>query len=115
MSQDTHLQLLRLLEDNPRVSQRELAQSLGISLGKANYCLRALIGKGLVKARNFRDSDNKRAYLYVLTPQGIEARARLTARFLARKISEYESLKAEIEQLRREVSTQASDAPEDAF
>ncbi len=100
---ETHYHLLRYLEAHPQVSQRELAEHLGVSLGKTNYCLRALVDKGLVKARNFRNSQNKRAYLYHLTPQGIEAKARIATRFLKRKMDEYERLKGEIEELQREV------------
>jgi EPS-associated MarR family transcriptional regulator len=106
--QETHLRLLRYLEAHPQVSQRELAEHLGVSLGKANYCLKALIEKGLVKARNFSNSQNKRAYLYILTPQGMEAKARIAARFLQRKVDEYEALKSEIELLRREVGDDGS-------
>jgi len=102
---ETHLKLLRLLEENPDVTQRELAKELGISLGKANYCLKALINKGLIKAKNFKNSANKRAYLYVLTPQGIEAKARISVRFLQRKMEEYEALRKEIEQLKTELET----------
>ncbi len=102
---ETHLKLLRHLEENPDVTQRELARELGISLGKANYCLKALINKGLVKAKNFKNSANKRAYLYVLTPQGIDAKARISVRFLQRKMEEYEALRQEIEQLKTELET----------
>ena len=102
---ETHLKLLRHLEENPDVTQRELARELGISLGKANYCLKALINKGLIKANNFKNSANKRAYLYVLTPQGIEAKARISVRFLQRKMEEYETLRQEIEQLKSELET----------
>ncbi len=103
MDQDTNLKLLRYLEDHPQVTQRELAEHLGISLGKANYCMRALIEKGLVKARNFKNNENKRSYLYILTPKGMEAKARITVNFLQRKMREYESLKVEIEDLQAEV------------
>ena len=103
MDQDTNLKLLRFLETHPQVSQRELADHLGISLGKANYCLKALIEKGLIKARNFKNSDNKRSYLYLLTPKGIERKASITVSFLQRKVQEYEDLKVEIKQLQREV------------
>ena len=106
---ETHLQLLRILEANPSVSQRELSEHLGISLGKTNYCLKALVNRGLIKAKNFSNSSNKRAYLYLLTPAGIEAKARITARFLQRKVREYEVLKKEIEQLQHEVKA-AEDA-----
>jgi EPS-associated MarR family transcriptional regulator len=103
MNQDTNLKLLRYLEDHPQVSQRELAAHLGISLGKANYCLKALIEKGLVKAKNFRNSDNKRSYLYLLTPSGLEAKTKITVSFLHRKVQEFEELKTEIQELQREV------------
>lgn len=101
---ETHLKVLRHLEDNPDVTQRELAEALGISLGKANYCLKALINKGLIKAKNFKNSANKRAYLYILTPKGIEAKTRISINFLQRKIHEYEALRQEIEQLKTELN-----------
>jgi len=101
--EDTHLRLLRLIEARPELSQRDLARELGTSLGKVNYCLNALIDKGLVKVRNFRNSNNKLAYAYLLTPRGIESKATITVKFLKRKMAEYETLKAEIEQLQREV------------
>lgn len=95
--------LLKLLEANPELTQRELAQELGMSLGKLNYCLRALVMKGLVKASNFKNSKQKSAYLYVLTAKGIEARARLTVQFLAHKLVERDQLAVEIEELRAAV------------
>lgn len=97
-----NLDLLKTLEGNPSVSQRDLAKHLGISLGKVNFCLNALVEKGWVKVNNFRNSENKLAYAYVLTPRGIEARARMTVHFLRYKMEEYERLKAEIEALRRD-------------
>ena len=100
---ETHFRLLRLLETRSELSQRELARELGTSLGKINYCLNALIDKGWVKVRNFRNSQNKLGYAYLLTPRGIERKATITVQFLRRKIAEYESLKAEIAQLQREV------------
>jgi EPS-associated MarR family transcriptional regulator len=100
MTEDTHYKVLKILEQNPQVSQRELASELGVSLGKANYCIRALVDKGLVKASNFKNSENKRAYFYVLTPRGIEAKAKISVRFLARKMAEYEALRLEIEELK---------------
>lgn len=103
MDHETNLKLLRYLEAHPQVSQRELAEHLGVSLGKANYCLKALIEKGLVKARNFKNNDNKRQFLYLLTPSGVEAKARITVSFLRRKMQEYEELKSEITQLQQEV------------
>lgn len=103
IDQEIHLKLLRYLEANPQVSQRELAEHLGVSLGKVNYCLRALVERGLVKARNFKNSANKRAYLYLLTPYGIRTKAQISMRFLKQKLEEHEALRAEIEQLRREL------------
>lgn len=104
MDQEIHLKVLRHLEQNPEVTQRELARHLGVSLGKANYCLQALIEKGFIKARNFKNSNHKSAYLYVLTPKGIEAKTRISVAFLRRKMREYELLKQEIDQLEREVN-----------
>jgi EPS-associated MarR family transcriptional regulator len=103
MTEDMNYQLLKLIEQNPELSQRQLAESLGVSLGKANYCLRALIDKGLVKAKNFKNSSNKAAYLYLLTPRGVEAKAKISVRFLARKVEEYEALRVEIEELKVEL------------
>src|SRR6185503_13574553 len=96
------LELMRLLRSKPELSQRELATSLGMSLGKANYCLRALIRKGFVKVENYRNSNNKLAYFYLLTPSGIAAKAELTREFLEIKMREYEELREEIERLKRE-------------
>ena len=103
MNSETHFRLLRLIEANPEITQRELADQAGISLGKANYCLKALIDKGLVKAGNFSRSRHKHRYIYKLTPAGLAEKARITGRFLKRKIAEHEALTREIEQLRREV------------
>lgn len=108
--EDTHLRLLRLLDGQPNLSQRALASELGISLGKTNYCLRALVDKGWIKIRNFRNSDNKRGYMYLLTPRGIERKASITVRFLREKRAEYEALKREIELLKREVDAGAPGA-----
>lgn len=104
MQEDSHLKVLRLLQDNPQLSQRELAEALGVSVGKTNYCIRALVDKGLLKMKNFRNSQNKLAYAYLLTPAGIAAKADLTAKFLKRRLAEYEELKVEIEQLQGEVN-----------
>ena len=103
LSDEYRYKILRLLEADPQMSQRELAQELEVSLGKVNYCLRALIEKGWVKAANFRRSTNKVAYAYLLTPRGIEEKAQATAQFLIRKVAEHEALEKEIEQLRRYV------------
>lgn len=100
---DINYRILKLLEDNPNLTQRELAQELGMSLGKANYCLKALISKGLVKVDNFKQQGSKAGYAYVLTPLGIAQKVVITKRFLARKLNEYETLKADISRLKREV------------
>ena len=105
MNEDVHLKVLRILEERPKITQRELSDELGISLGKANYCLKSLIEKGWIKANNFKNSKNKKAYAYLMTPRGIDEKARMTVRFLGRKVKEYESLKKEIEQLREEVGS----------
>lgn len=104
LSDETRYKLLKLLENNPNISQRQLADALGISLGKVNYCLKALIEKGLIKVKNFRNSQNKLGYVYVLTARGMEDKAKVTVRFLKIKISEYKELEKEIEQLRREAA-----------
>lgn len=104
-----HLELLRLLEQHPEYSQRELAGALGVSLGKTHYLLKALLGKGYVKAQNFQRSDRKLGYLYVLTPQGVLERMRLTRSFLGRKELEYEMLKSQIVQLREELVAQTKE------
>lgn len=103
LSDDARYKILKKLEANPDISQRQLAEELGVSLGKINYCLQALIEKGLIKARNFSKSQKKTRYLYILTPAGIENRAALTKRFLKRKIDEYEALRAEIEEIQKEL------------
>lgn len=105
LDDETHYKILKLLQEDPHISQRALAEVLGVSLGKTNYCLKALIGRGLVKARNFRNSSNKAAYAYFLTPMGMEEKAKVTARFLKRKMAEYETLREEIKSLRREVGS----------
>ena len=102
-----HLALLRLLEQHPEYSQRQLAVALGVSLGKTHYLLKALLGKGWVKAQNFQRSDRKLGYLYVLTPQGVRQRLQLTQSFLARKEREYEMLKHQIVSLREELAARA--------
>ena len=104
LQQDTYFRVLRLLQENPDMTQRELAQSLGVSLGGLNYCLKALIEKGWVKAHNFSQSKQKFGYVYILTPQGIIEKARLTGSFLRRKMQEFDVLRAEIETLQVEVN-----------
>lgn len=114
MSDDpTSYGLLKTLENSPSLSQRDLAKRLGISLGKVNFCLNALVEKGCVKVNNFRNNRNKLAYAYVLTPRGIQERARMTAHFLKHKMQEYEQLRAEIEELQREAERQRLQEGED--
>ncbi|MDF1584437.1 MAG: MarR family EPS-associated transcriptional regulator [Methyloprofundus sp.] len=102
LTDEYRYKILKLLEENPEISQRELAKTLGISLGKTNYCLKALIEVGILKADNFRNSKNKLAYMYLLTPKGIEEKAKITSRFLNNKLQEYEKLQAEIAELKVE-------------
>jgi len=106
--QEIHLQMLRLLQANPQINQRDLAVALGISLGKTNYCLKALVSKSLLKMQNFRNNQRKLVYAYLLTPAGLAEKAVLTSRFLKRKMQEYEQLKAEIDALTQEASVQLS-------
>ena len=97
------LELLKLLQDQPQMSQRDLAQAMGVSLGKANYCLNALMEKGLVKLGRFRASTDKRQYAYLLTSEGLKEKTRITLEFLRYKVAEYEALEKEIQQLRGEL------------
>jgi len=94
-----HFRLMRLIEQNPQVSQREIADQLGVSLGGINYCIKALVERGYVKVSNFTENPDKFGYAYLLTPSGIAAKATLTGQFLKRKLAEYDALKAEIESL----------------
>ena len=103
LSDHTRYQLLRLLEANPGMNQRQLAEAAGVSVGKMNYMLRGLADKGLVKAENFRRSDNKLAYLYKLTPAGVTEKMRVTRRYLAKRKAEYEAIREEIATLQREL------------
>lgn len=114
LDDDTRYRLLRLLTEHPNYSQRELASELGLSLGKTNYCLRALVERGLIKVQNFRNSNNKLAYAYVLTPAGVMAKFRAAADFLRRKQGEYARLDDEIAQLRREVDALGSTVDSDS-
>ena len=102
LQEDTYFRVLRILQDRPDVTQREIAQLLGVSTSGLNYCLNALIDKGWVKVHNFSESKNKFGYVYLLTPSGISEKAALTGRFLQRKLLEYEAMRAEIESLRGE-------------
>jgi len=104
LQEDTYFRVLRMLQNNPDLTQREIAQQLGVSTSGLNYCLNALIDKGWVKVQNFSHSKNKFGYIYVLTPQGILEKVALTSRFLQRKQAEYEALRAEIDSLTAELS-----------
>jgi EPS-associated MarR family transcriptional regulator len=103
---DVRYRLFKLVEEHPEITQRAAAEALGMSLGKANYCFRALIRRGFVKARNFRNSKNKIGYAYLLTPRGIEEKMLVTRRFLDRKLAEYDALVSELEELTTEVNEQ---------
>ena len=108
LSEELELRTLKLLTENPHLTQRELASQLGISLGKAHYVLKALVNVGWIKLGNFRRSDNKLGYAYLLTPQGLVEKSAITRRFLLRKQGEYVQLRAEIEMLQREVGEDLS-------
>lgn len=107
-AQETDLRALQLLAEQPKLNQRELASELGVSLGKVNYCLKMLLAKGFLKAHNFKNSKNKLAYAYVLTPTGLAARAELTAEFLQVKLQEYERLGSQIAALKAQAALDAA-------
>ena len=109
MNDSSFLGVLRLLEASPSRTPRELAHELGMSLGKANYVLRALLGKGFVKVQNFKHSSSKRSYAYLLTPEGVTAKTEITRQFLKRKIEEYDALRIEIERLQGETEEAATE------
>ena len=109
LQEDTYFRVLRMLQDNPDMTQREIAEKLGISTSGLNYCLKALIDKGWVKVQNFTQSKNKFGYIYVLTPQGIAEKTLLAGRFLKRKMTEYEELQTEIEALISEMTCASTD------
>ena len=100
---DTDYTVLKILKDNPAMTQRQLSKELGLSLGKTNYVLHALIDKGLMKLSNFKRSNNKLDYLYLLTPEGVEEKSILAKNFLERKSDQYNRLKKEIETLKSEL------------
>lgn len=104
---EAQYKLLRLIEVNPQMSQREVARELGMSLGKVNYCLQALMRKGWIKAVNFKNSQNKSAYMYLLTPRGLKQKAELTVHFLQIKMHEFERLRAEIRQMQQDTKEQS--------
>jgi len=105
ISEENRYKLLKLLHENPEMNQRQIASALGLSLGKVNFCIKALVEKGFIKAGNFSRSPNKKAYAYLLTLNGIEEKAKVTFRFLERKQKEYEALSTEIEKLKSEVKS----------
>ena len=104
MQDEITYKFLKIIENEPHLSQREIAEKMGVSLGKTNYCLKALLDKGFIKVRNFYKNKKKKAYIYFLTPNGIEEKAQVTYRFLQRKINEYETIKAEIKNLKNEAA-----------
>jgi len=106
MTDELQHKLFKVITQNPNISQRDLSKNLGISLGKANYCLKALMTKGWVKAQNFKNNRNKLSYVYLLTPSGIEQKASVTVRYLRKKMEEYDELKAAVEELQKEISIQ---------
>ena len=108
-NQDIRLDLLRRLESNPQYTQRELSREMGVSLGKINYCIKKLTEKGLIKLTNFSHNPNKMGYAYLLTPSGVDEKARLTFSFLKRKIKEYEILRDEIAKLKLDVEEIATE------
>ena len=114
IQEDTHFRIMRILQENPDLTQRELADQLGMSVSGLNYCLKALIDKGFVKMQNFQNSKNKFKYVYLLTPMGIAEKLALTSRFLSRKMEEYEALKLEIQALQSEVDTPGQDKTQKA-
>ena len=107
IDEDTRFRIMRALEENPQISQRELSATVGISLGLVNYVLRGLAEQGQIKINNFRASDRKLRYAYVLTPRGVAEKAAITHRFLQRRIAEYEALQDEIDVLRSEIDTKS--------
>ncbi len=111
LHEDTNFRLMKILEVNPDLSQREMAKLLGLSFGGINYCLNALVAKGLVKIENYSQNQNKFGYVYLLTPSGIAEKAAMTGTFLKRKMEEYEALKVEIATLKSEIETKNGKKP----
>lgn len=107
MSEELHYRVLKIVEENPEITQRELADELGVSLGKANYCVKALVDKGWLKMQNFSHGKNRFGYAYLLTPRGISQKTTLKARFLKHKLQEYEKLKTEIKALKNEMKSES--------
>ena len=104
VQEELRLRVMRVLESNPKATQREIAEELGVSLGGINYCIKALVDRGWLKLNNFAKSNRKLGYAYILTPDGLSEKAKITGRFLKRKMAEYEQLQQEIEQLKSEIS-----------
>ena len=104
LTDEYRYRILKLLESNPAASQRDIAHELGVSLGRVNFCLQALVEKGLIKANNFRNSTTRQSYLYLLTPKGMQEKAKVTVRFLKVKLEEYEFIKAQVEELQRDAT-----------
>ena len=115
LTDEYRYRILKLLEGNPSASQRDIARELGVSLGRVNYCLQALAEKGLIKVNNFRQNESKRAYLYYLTPKGMQEKTKVTVRFLKAKLDEYENLKLEVAQLQREANKSRHPDQDGAF
>jgi len=115
LQEDTYVRVLRLLQINPDLTQRELAEHLSLSVGAMNYCLKALISKGWLKMQNFGGSKNKFGYIYVLTPKGLSEKAALTRLFLKRKVAEHEAMRAEIELVRVELLRDTGAAEEPTY
>ena len=113
LQEDTYFRVLRILQSSPDLTQREIAQLLGVSTSGLNYCLKALMEKGLVKMQNFSQSKNKFGYVYLLTPNGIAEKAAITSVFLKRKMGEYEALKVEIATLKSEIDTKNGEKTSD--
>lgn len=107
LNSEQSLQLLKEIEQTPGLTQRDLSKKLNLSLGKINFLIKALVAKGIIKTQNFKNSKNKLAYLYLITPRGLQAKLELTHKFLNHKIEEYEKLRREIEALNREVNSTA--------
>ena len=108
LTDEYRYRILKILESNPGASQRDIARDLGVSLGRVNFCLQALVEKGLVKANNFRNSTTKQTYLYLLTPKGFDEKAKVTLRFLKSKLAEYETIKAELAELQRDAGKEST-------
>ncbi|HUF09874.1 MAG TPA: MarR family EPS-associated transcriptional regulator [Rhodothermales bacterium] len=110
MNSEIRYRILKAVEEEPQITQRELASKLGVSVGKVNYCLRALMKKGFVKAKNFKNSSRKRQYMYKLTPQGVSERTRVTIAFLRVKSAEFDEIRAEIDRLEAQLTAEEANA-----